>query len=217
MKYLDDDVVTVFVGQGDIKEYKELAEKEGVDKRCYFVKRVPSEELPLWYSWCDCMCTPSRWEGFGCVFVEAAACEAVVVTSNIAPMKEYLTNMVDSVLVDDYEEPKEVAKAIEYVLQGTEEIKLLGKRARKVGLRFSKQAVDEQEIAIYEEIMKIRPNNKNNVLLKVQMKQKEYKKRIKNLTYKFLEVSGIKRIGRRIKRIIKKYNEKDKDYKVGIK
>jgi len=153
MKYLDEDVVTIFVGQGDTSEYRILAENEGVLKRCYFVDRVKSEELPYWYSWCDCMCTPSRWEGFGYVFIEAAACEAAIVTSNIGPMNEYLENDVNAILVDDYENPEEIAKAIDRCISQNESILSIKENARSVGLCFSKEKVDQQEIAIYKEMI----------------------------------------------------------------
>ena len=38
------------------------------------------------------MCTPSKWEGFGLVFVEAAACGAKIITSDVPPMNEYFSN-----------------------------------------------------------------------------------------------------------------------------
>ena len=45
------------------------------------------------------MCVPSRGEGFGIVFIEAAACGSVIVTSDIAPMNEFLTNGVNAIFV----------------------------------------------------------------------------------------------------------------------
>ena len=63
-----------------------------MSKRCFWIESVKNSELPVWYSWCDCFCVPSRWEGFGLVFIEAAACGSAIVTSDIAPMTEYFTN-----------------------------------------------------------------------------------------------------------------------------
>ncbi len=153
MKYLDEDTVAIFIGRGDVSPYEKLAKDIGVLDRCFFVESVKNNELPYWYSWCDCFCTPSRWEGFGFVFIEAAACEAPIITSNIGPMNEYLTDKQNAVLVDDYENPQEIAYAIKKVLSGGADIERMCNEARKVGLNFAKSKVDKQEISIYEEVM----------------------------------------------------------------
>lgn len=183
MKYLDKDIVTVFVGQGNVQEYNELAISEGVADRCYFVKRVESSELPLWYSWCDCMCTPSRWEGFGYVFIEAAACESAIITSNIAPMNEYLTNGENSILLDEYENPRVVAEAIRRVLENTDDIKNMKNKARNVGMRFKKEVIDQREMEIYREIMDIGAGNKYNYKLREITLRKEWNDKIKSILH----------------------------------
>lgn len=179
LKYVPDDVNCIFVGRGNCTEYENLARECGVDKRCFFVESVKNDELPLWYSWCDCFCVPSKWEGFGLVFIEAAACEAGIVTSNIAPMNEYLTDGLNSILVDDYENPEKIANAINRVLSNTDDIQQMKKSARAVGLRFRKEAIDKEEIAIYEKMMSCKPNNRNYTKLRVQIKKRDIKNRIK--------------------------------------
>lgn len=154
---LDDSYIAIFIGHGDITPYEKLAKECGVADRCHFVESVPNDELPYWYSWCDCMCTPSRWEGFGLVFIEAASCEAAIVTSNIGPMNEYL-NQENAFLVDDYENPDMIANAIRSTVESDpEENRKKRKNARKVALRFSKEAVDRQEIEIYKKAMQMDP------------------------------------------------------------
>lgn len=108
------------------------------------------------------MCVPSRWEGFGIVFIEAASCEAAIVTSNIAPMNEYLENGKNAVLVDEYENPKEIADAVKLACEKTDEVKRMCKAARNVGLRFSKEKVDEMECDIYSRIINGTAGNKRN-------------------------------------------------------
>ena len=107
------------IGLGDIEKYQAIAEMSGVGDRCFWVGAVKNTELPLWYSWCDCMCTPSRWEGFGIVFIEAAACGAAIVTSDIGPMNEYLTPE-SACLVEDFENPSALAVAIRRSCEDTD-------------------------------------------------------------------------------------------------
>lgn len=162
LKYLSEDITCIFVGRGDVEKYEALARSEGVLGRCFFIECIPNQELPLWYSWCDCFCTPSRWEGFGYVFIEAAACETAVVTSNIAPMNEYLTNGKDAILVDDYEDSEKIAEAILKAISDTESTRAMKKNARRVSLKFEKSLVDNQEIDIYKKVMSGPVNNKKN-------------------------------------------------------
>ena len=183
MKNLDRDVVTVFVGNGDTEFYKNLAKQEGVFDRCYFVDRVESTELPYWYSWCDCMCTPSRWEGFGYVFVEAAACEAAIITSNIGPMNEYLENNTNAILVDEYENPTKLSDAINMCISSDKNIQEMKKNARSVGLRFSKDRIDKQEIEIYKEMIQLKPNDNNYYQLKYKMITRDWINSLKNFVY----------------------------------
>ena len=175
LKYLDEDTVAIFVGRGDSSPYEKLAKETGVLDRCFFVKSVKNDELPYWYSWCDCFCTPSRWEGFGFVFIEAAACEAPIVTSNIGPMNEYLTEGQDAVLVDDYENPQEIARAVKKVLTGGQDIDRMCKEARNVGLNFAKNKVDEQEISIYEDVMSLPVSSPKAPWIKRKMWERKYR------------------------------------------
>jgi len=135
----------------------ELAQKLGVSERCFWVESVKNSELPLWYSWCDCMCTPSRWEGFGIVFIEAAACGAPIVTSDIAPMNEYLTHDVSVCLVKEYQDPKAVALAIRRVCEDNDYRKSISAGAMQAAQPFERHLVDAQETTIYQDAMKLGP------------------------------------------------------------
>ncbi len=156
---LPDEYTTLFVGQGDTTPYLNLAKELGVEDRCYFVPSISRNDLPYYYSWCDCMCTPSRWEGFGMVFAEAAACESAIVTSNIGPMNEFLKDGENAILVDEYENSQEIAKAIIKACENTEEIQKMKKAARLVGLQFEKSKIDQQEMDIYQKVLERGSNN----------------------------------------------------------
>jgi len=147
----------VFVGRGDTGPYASLARRFGVFRRCHWVEAVRNCDLAAWYSWCDCMCTPSRWEGFGIVFIEAAACGAAIVTSNLAPMNEYLVHGTSAHLVDDYESPQALAQAMREVCENDEYRHRLAAGARQAAQPFDRDRIDALEAGIYREALKLAP------------------------------------------------------------
>lgn len=68
------------IGIGEDWDYlHELTEANGVADRVHFLGHMPPEDLPRWYNACDVFVMPNReidgdTEGFGMVFIEAAAC-----------------------------------------------------------------------------------------------------------------------------------------------
>jgi len=145
----------IFIGRGDTAPYRSLADQTGVSERCFWVEAVNNSELPLWYSWCRCMCVPSRWEGFGIVFIEAAACGAPIVTSDIEPMNEYLTHNESAFLVKDYENSEALAGAILKVCEDNGYRRKISSGAVKASQVFDRQIVDAAEAAIYREAMSL--------------------------------------------------------------
>ncbi len=76
-------IVYVAVGRGsDIARLKKASEDCGVSKHTLFLGDVPREELPDSYRMADVFVMPSTGEGFGIVFLEAAACGLSVIGGN---------------------------------------------------------------------------------------------------------------------------------------
>ena len=157
LKFLTPEYSCIFIGAGDRSPYVSFAEEAGVSERCFWVDWVENTELPLWYSWCDCMCVPSRWEGFGIVFIEAAACGVPIVTSNIAPMNEYLTHNRSACLVNEYENPQALAKAISKVCEDQPYRDRISAGAAIAAQPFDWRIVHQTEAAIYSEAMNLGP------------------------------------------------------------
>lgn len=150
---LDDNYSLIAVGRGNADPYRTLAAELAVQDRCWFIDSVPSNELPVFYSGCSCMCTPSRNEGFGIVFVEALACGAVVVASDIAPMNEYIRHEENGVLVRDYENPRALADTV--IRACTDKLlrQHLQSQARASVRSFERDHVARQEAGMYEEVL----------------------------------------------------------------
>ncbi|MDP1679473.1 MAG: glycosyltransferase family 4 protein [Candidatus Nitrotoga sp.] len=74
------DVQYALIGIGEDQDYLlNLAHVHGVADRLHLLGHVSAEDLPRWYNACDVFAMPNReingdTEGFGMVFIEAAAC-----------------------------------------------------------------------------------------------------------------------------------------------
>ena len=82
------DVHYALIGIGEDREYlANLARDCHIAARVHLLGHVPTEELPAWYNACDIFAMPNReidgdTEGFGMVFLEAAACGKPSIAGN---------------------------------------------------------------------------------------------------------------------------------------
>src|SRR5690606_26937298 len=82
------DIQYVLIGIGEDYEYLfDLARKHDVADRVHLLGHVTAEDLPCWYNACDVFIMPNReingdTEGFGMVFIEAAACGKPAIAGN---------------------------------------------------------------------------------------------------------------------------------------
>ncbi|HDQ73980.1 MAG TPA: glycosyltransferase family 1 protein, partial [Chloroflexi bacterium] len=84
---------------------------------------VATDELPLWYNAASIVAYPSVYEGFGLPVLEAQACGAPVLTSNVSSLPEAAGDA--AVLVDPYD--------VDALANGLE--RLLGDAALQLDLR----------------------------------------------------------------------------------
>jgi glycosyltransferase involved in cell wall biosynthesis len=163
LKILGKEYCLLAIGRGNPDPYKDLAKEHGVMEQCYFIESINNEDLARYYSWADCMCTPSRWEGFGVVFIEALACEAVTVTSDIAPMNEYIRHGENGLLVKDYENPHALAEVVKVACTDIQLRNTIKKNARKSIEIFEKNRIDKREVDYYQKILAMKHNGEFNL------------------------------------------------------
>jgi glycosyltransferase involved in cell wall biosynthesis len=87
------------LGKDSVLILKHAAEILG-DRKFKYLGKVPAEDLRYLYSACEAFCFPSLYEGFGMPVLEAMACGAPVITSNISSMPEILND--DRFLINPY-------------------------------------------------------------------------------------------------------------------
>jgi phosphatidylinositol alpha-1,6-mannosyltransferase len=100
------DVTYVVAGEGpDRERLEEIARRLGIADCVRFVGGIADDELPHWYSLGDVFAMPSRGEppdveGFGIVYLEAAACERPVVATRAGGVPDAVLDGVSGLLVE---------------------------------------------------------------------------------------------------------------------
>jgi len=111
-----------------------------------FLGRVSRKELINLYQECSFFISASKWEGFGLIFLEAAACGKPSVAYNAGSISEIILNDKTGFLVENYENFKNKAGLL---IKDKDLRKKLGKNA----LKFSKSFKWEEIAKEYEKIL----------------------------------------------------------------
>jgi phosphatidylinositol alpha-1,6-mannosyltransferase len=138
------DVRFVVVGEGDQTRLRELAAECGVAERLSIIGAASDEELPALMRMADVYVMPSRWdptvqegEGFGIVYLEAAAAGRPTIAGNTGGSLDAVVDGVTGITVDA-ESPDEVAAAISALLDDPARARALGAAGRaRVGREFA--------------------------------------------------------------------------------
>lgn len=125
----------VIVGSGEERDSLEsLAGSLGVTDHVIFPGVVSDEELPAWYGACDVFLMPNRTvnqdlEGFGIVFLEAAAARRPSIAGSTGGTREAVVDGVTGLLVNG-ESEQEVARAVCELLGDRDRADQLGAAGR---------------------------------------------------------------------------------------
>ena len=131
------DLVLVIAGGGrDEERLRRLADE--LDAPVRFAGRVPHEDLPKLYGCADVftMLCRNRWggleqEGFGIVFIEAAACGVPQVAGNSGGAAEAVADGETGFVIDDPENVQDVAEAFERLLDDDTLRTAMARRSRE--------------------------------------------------------------------------------------
>lgn len=140
-KKLGQKVLFRIVGKGDdIDSLKMLADEYGVGSSVQFMGRVSDSDLVTYYQECDLFIMPSRvgilddgsWtgEGFGIVYIEAAACGKPVIGSNQGGATDAFIDGVTGIGVNPDSIP-EIIEAVYTILSNPSLKRQLGEAGRK--------------------------------------------------------------------------------------
>jgi phosphatidylinositol alpha-1,6-mannosyltransferase len=109
------DLVYLVVGQGeDRARLQALARSLGVEKTVFFTGGVAPDELPQLYRIADLFVMPSTQEGFGIVFLEAAASGIPIIGGNVDGSTDALADGALGIAID----PANTGALVQAIKQG---------------------------------------------------------------------------------------------------
>jgi phosphatidylinositol alpha-1,6-mannosyltransferase len=143
------DAQYVIVGTGQDHDYlNSLARQMDVSNRVHLLGHVSSEDLPRWYNAADVFAMPNRdvnndTEGFGIVYLEAAACGKPSVAGRSGGTGSAVIDGVTGFRVDG-ESADNIAFVLESLLKDSDLARQIGAKGREHARNFSWDSVAEQ-------------------------------------------------------------------------
>ncbi len=128
------DIQYVLIGIGeDYDCLFDLARKHGVADRVHLLGHVSDDDLPRWYNACDVFIMPNReingdTEGFGMVFIEAAACGKPAIAGQAGGTGAAVVDGVTGFRVDGTDTIA-VTIALQRILENVQYAQQIGNRA----------------------------------------------------------------------------------------
>ena len=134
------DVQYTLIGIGEDQDYLlDLAREHSVAERVHLLGHVSADDLPRWYNACDVFAMPNReingdTEGFGMVFIEAAACGKPVIAGIAGGTAAAVAHELTGLRING-ENIEEVTQALELVLRDATLACTLGEQGHKRALK----------------------------------------------------------------------------------
>ncbi|MFH0976572.1 MAG: glycosyltransferase family 1 protein [Spirochaetota bacterium] len=131
-------------------EIFELVKKLNIKDKVIFTGYVLEEEKPLLINGCKIFIYPSIYEGFGLPVLEAMACGAPVITSNISSMPEVAGN--GALLLNNPKDVNEIASSIESLLTNKKELAKYRALGLKQSAKFNWKYTALKTLEIYKTV-----------------------------------------------------------------
>ena len=122
----------------------------GLGQQVQLIGRVAETDLPKWYSACNAFVYPSLYEGFGLPVLEAMACGAPVITSNVTSLPEVLG---DAGIVVEPTDIAALAAALSQVLCQPQLQTELRAKAIQRAAQFTWQRTAQQTFESYRRVL----------------------------------------------------------------
>lgn len=121
-------------------------DKSGAAESIIMPGYVPRDELSMWYSAADAFIYPSLYEGFGLPVLEAMACGAPTITSNVSSLPEVAG---DACLLVEPEDVDDIADALQRVLTDAGLRRDMAQRGMAQAATFTRDKMARATLSVY--------------------------------------------------------------------
>jgi phosphatidylinositol alpha-1,6-mannosyltransferase len=152
----------LIVGSGNAAPYRERARSLGIGQAVQFLQNVPEQQLRSYYHAADVFALLPRemptgeMEGFGLVYLEAAACGKPCVGTRSGGVAEAVIDGQTGLLVAP-DRPEEAARALLELLENGELARRLGLNGRRHAEEHSWENIAARYAALYEAVLRKSP------------------------------------------------------------
>ncbi len=147
------DASLMVVGNGNIKKFKDMSRKLGIEKNVKFLGPVSRNDILKLYRSFDVFAMPSQYEGFGIAALEAIATGVPIVVSNTGQLNELAKG---TGFVVDPRDTGQLAGGILKILKDDNLHERLSKNCQKKAKHYEWDRVVEKTIEVYRETIKIK-------------------------------------------------------------
>ena len=136
----------------EMERLKAMREQAGLADLVTFLGKKGQDTLPYYYSAAEVVVVPSHYESFGMVALEAMACGAPVVASQVGGLAYLVQDGVTgyTVPVDD---PQALADRLMLILSDPELRKKLGRQAAEAAKQYAWEAIAERVLQLYQSVL----------------------------------------------------------------
>ncbi len=136
----------------EMARLKELREQAGLTDLVTFLGKRAQETLPYYYSAAEAVVVPSHYESFGMVALEAMACGAPVVASQVGGLAFLVQDGVTGFTVP-VDEPAALAERLALLLNDRALRDKLATQAAEVAHQYAWENIAERMLALYQQAL----------------------------------------------------------------
>lgn len=139
------------IGRGEKNKIKERISGSTIENSVTIEGSVDHELLPQYYAAADIVCSPTHYDSFCMVNIEAMACGTPVITTDIEGVAEYAINRETAMLVPP-ENPEELSNAVLELSTSPALQETLKEQGRAMAEQFSWENSARELMDIYNEL-----------------------------------------------------------------
>jgi UDP-glucose:(heptosyl)LPS alpha-1,3-glucosyltransferase len=155
-KYLPQKFKLLVIGKGNVRKFRKLAHRLGIQDHVLFLGVVRKETLDRIYLAGDLLAMLSQFDTFGIAVLEAMAASLPVLISGNVGAKDIVGEGTNGFVLENTDSPDEICEKIGFLLNEESRSKM-GDQALKTASRFTWEAAVQRVENIYEDLLGARP------------------------------------------------------------